>query len=172
VKRASPKLVKQTGQAGPRWKPMQNASFQGEQPTGRGFVGVFVNDWYQVTMYEDAGPDGAVNWLVIRRRDSAPVHDWRHLQQIKNDLCGPEREGIEIYPAESRLVDTANQYHMYVFPSGARVPFGYLEREVSDAPHEGNRNRPFADPPKDLNAKVAEITRETGVLFGGSREAK
>ena len=28
---------------------------------------------------------------------------------IKNLIVGPEHEGFEIYPAESRLVDTANQ---------------------------------------------------------------
>jgi hypothetical protein len=37
------------------------------------------------------------------------VHDWRDLQRIKNQLVGPECEAVELYPAESRKVDTANQ---------------------------------------------------------------
>jgi hypothetical protein len=41
------------------------------------------------------------------------VHDWRDLQRIKNELVGPECEAVELYPAESRLVDTANQYHLW-----------------------------------------------------------
>ena len=59
--------------------------------------------------------NGDMFWLSIKRRDRAPVHDWRELQQIKNMIVGDEHEGFEVYPAESRLVDTANQY-----PSGRR----------------------------------------------------
>jgi hypothetical protein len=102
-------------------------------------------------------------WLCIRRRDSSPVHDWRHLQQIKNDLCGPECEAVELYPRESRLVDTANQYHLWVLPKGIELPFGYEEREVSDRAWGANKNRPFADPPADLNARVLELDPETGL---------
>jgi hypothetical protein len=38
-----------------------------------------------------------------------PIHNWRHLQQIKNDICGEESEALELYPAMSRIVDTVNQ---------------------------------------------------------------
>lgn len=59
------------------------------------------------------------NWppmvhLSIRRNDRRPVTDWRDVQRIKNDLCGPECEGAQLFPAESRLVDTSNQFHLYV----------------------------------------------------------
>jgi len=29
-------------------------------------------------------------------------------------IVGEEHEAFEVYPAESRLVDTANQYHLWV----------------------------------------------------------
>lgn len=54
--------------------------------------------------------------LSIRRQDREPARDWRDLQRIKNQLAGPEYEGVEIYPAESRIVDMANQYHIWCFP--------------------------------------------------------
>ena len=77
--------------------------------------------------------NGDMFWLSIKRRDRAPVHDWRELQQIKNMIVGDEHEGFEVYPAESRLVDTANQYHLWVFVDPAvRLPVGYRHREVLD----------------------------------------
>ncbi|HRH85667.1 MAG TPA: hypothetical protein PLO41_02360 [Rubrivivax sp.] len=77
--------------------------------------------------------NGDMFWLSIKRRDRAPVHDWRELQQIKNMIVGDEHEGFEVYPAESRLVDTANQYHVWVFVDPAvRLPVGYGQREVMD----------------------------------------
>ena len=59
-------------------------------------------------------------YLSIKRRDREPLCDWRAKQRIKNAILGDEWEAIEMYPAESRLVDTANQYHLFswkaVFP--------------------------------------------------------
>lgn len=96
----------------------------------------FINDLYQVQSRE-AG--GGITQLCIRRRDGGMFKDWRHFQQIKNECCGPEREGLELYPAESRLVDTSNKWHIWVLPEGMRVPVGWPERDVS---YEENRNVP------------------------------
>lgn len=52
-------------------------------------------------------------YLSIKRLDREPINDWRAMQKIKNSIVGPEWEAVEIYPAESRLVDTANQYHLW-----------------------------------------------------------
>lgn len=83
---------------------------------------------------------GVVIHLSIKRRDRHPIHDWRHLQRIKNELVGTEYDAVELYPAERRKVDTANQYHLWVFASEAELPdaervcrWGYREREVTDA---------------------------------------
>lgn len=102
---------------------------------------VWLNDKYQVSATEEDG----ITHLSIKRIDREPVHDWRDLQQIKNALCGPEREAVEIYPAESRKVDTANQYHLWVLPVGARVPFGFQTRLVTDEPGWGAMQRPGSD---------------------------
>jgi hypothetical protein len=85
------------------------------------------NDRYTVIVnpvFDEDGLDGLV-WLSIRRNDRKAIRDWRDFQNIKNDLVGPEREALEIFPAESRLLDTANQYHMWVLPTGETVPFGF-----------------------------------------------
>lgn len=111
---------------------------------------IWINDIYQVAIHHNTpnhAMDGIeVDHLSIKRRDKEPIHDWRDLQTIKNILCGPEREAIEIYPAESRLVDTANQYHLWVFPEGICVPMGWSIRLVSDeveAEAIGAKQRPF-----------------------------
>jgi hypothetical protein len=67
--------------------------------------------------------------LSIKRHDKLPIHDWRDLQRIKNELIGAEDEAVEIYPAESRLVDAANQYHLWSI-KGMRIPFGFGDRLV------------------------------------------
>jgi hypothetical protein len=76
-------------------------------------------------------PDGFV-WLSIRRTDREPIFDWRHMQQIKNQLVGDECEAVQIFPAESRLVDTCNQYHLIACADPeARMPMGFTNRTVS-----------------------------------------
>lgn len=112
---------------------------------------IYLNDRYQVNVDIVRAPFGKeigdVLWLSIKRRDRALVHDWRELQQIKNMIVGDEHEGFELYPAESRLVDTANQYHLWVFVDPAvRLPVGYRRREVmgsSEAATAGARQRSF-----------------------------
>jgi hypothetical protein len=73
--------------------------------------------------------------LDIRRHDGGDCKNWRELQQIKNEIVGPEHEAVELFPAESRLVDTANQYHLWVHVSpDYRFPFGFGERCVLPTP--------------------------------------
>lgn len=58
-----------------------------------------------------------------------------------NELVGEEVEAVELYPAESRLVDGSNQFHLWCV-IGFRFPFGFEERLVSeDTP--GVTQRPF-----------------------------
>lgn len=69
--------------------------------------------------------DGWVEELSIRRNDRQPVHDWRHFQMIKTQLAGADVEAFELYPAEDRLMDTANQYYVFCMPPGHTLPVGY-----------------------------------------------
>lgn len=80
------------------------------------------NEMYNVMV---DGRDQPVIHLSIRRLDRLPIRDWRDIQAIKNQLVGAEYEGVEIYPAESRVVDTANQFHLWVLADKSKVPFGF-----------------------------------------------
>ena len=94
----------------------------------------FLNDLYQVQV-DAYGPDKSCLHLNIRRLDGGMFKDWRHFQQIKNEIAGPEREAIELYPAESRKVDTTNKWHLWVLPEGVRMDVGWTERDVSYDEH-------------------------------------
>ena len=97
---------------------------------------IYRNSRFQVqAVVVDAPPPfGRVVWLSIKRIDREQMHDWRELQRIKNELVGAEVEAVEIYPAESRLVDTSNQYHLWCFVGGLQLPFGYSNRVVIEHP--------------------------------------
>ncbi len=105
---------------------------------------LWINDLYQVQVRH---LDDVMVHLNIRRRDGGPIlRDWRHFQQIKNELVGPECEAIELYPAESRLVDTSNKYHLYAVKDPTfRFPIGFTERQVSyeSGKTPGTRQRPL-----------------------------
>jgi len=103
---------------------------------------VWVNSRYHVHVIRDAenGFGVPVTWLSIRRHDKLPIHDWRDMQRIKNELLGPEIEAIEVYPAESRLVDTANQFHLWALPEGIPVPVGWTRRQVDENGNVGDRS--------------------------------
>lgn len=122
---------------------------------------VWLNNFYQVNVKEL--PEGW-QWLSIKRKDKQPIHDWRHLQRIKNEICGPEFEAVELYPAESRLVDTANQFHLFVLPRGEKFPFGYKDRLIVEKSFDGSKQRPFEkdNRPKDITSehKFKRMLRE------------
>jgi hypothetical protein len=84
---------------------------------------------------------------------------WRDLQRIKNELIGPECEGFELYPAESRLVDTANQYWIWIFLDQTyRVSVGFHERFVADSAGRQTkaRQRPFRPDERPADALSGE----------------
>lgn len=92
---------------------------------------VFANDVYRVKVRKSP----PIVHLDLCRHDNQPITNWRDLQQIKNELVGPECEGVELFPAESRLVDTAHQYHLWVIEDAKfRFPFGYQSRIVLPEP--------------------------------------
>lgn len=106
---------------------------------------VWINEIYQVQ--RRTFPESDLIHLNIRRRDGGPIlRDWRHFQQIKNELLGEECEAIELYPAESRMVDTSNKYHLWGYNDPTfRFPVGMGTRDVSyeNGTVPGTRQRPL-----------------------------
>jgi hypothetical protein len=127
---------------------------------------VWANNRYVVIKrYMGDGAFGPLYHLSIRRTDRQPARDWRDLQRIKNELVGPEAEGVELFPAESRLVDTANQFHLWVLEK-QRFPFGWNERLVTEAGRDaaaGAVQRPFEEKPPDLATKEELEQRMKGL---------
>ena len=111
---------------------------------------IWVNDIYQVNILRGKNCDGYIHhpqlkgkcdYISIKTHNKEAVRDWRHFQQIKNELVGEHREAIEIFPSEARLVDTANQYHLWVLPEGFSPAFGFTERLVNYTPRQGGYNK-------------------------------
>ena len=91
------------------------------------FLEAYENDLYQVGV--NFFPPFA--HLVIRRHDGRPCKEWLHFQQIKNEIIGPENEAMELFPAESRLVDSADEYHLWVHTDPTfRFPIGFGSRFI------------------------------------------
>jgi len=92
--------------------------------------------------------------LAIRRHDGQPCKDWLHFQQIKNEIIGPEYEAIELYPAESRLVDSSEEYRLWVHTSpDYRFPVGFGRRFVlSDPASRATYNSAVLHPDASLEA--------------------
>lgn len=129
------------------WTEFEMAADISELPDDQ----IFLNSRYQVNVRTRKAPPpfGAYAELSIKTRDKVAYHDWRDFQRIKNELIGPEFEAVELYPAESRLVDTSNQYFLFCFRR-FKFPFGFDERLVSETEFNGSRQRPFENKPADL----------------------
>lgn len=133
---------------------------------------VYVNSRYEVSLYE-LGEEGEQShagalWLSIKRRDRKWMRDWRELQRIKNEVAGPEREAVELFPAESRLVDSSNQYHLWVMPEGQCLPFGYKDRLVMETTKGMRARQRHFEPdarPVDLVTAEEEIVTCRALLI-------
>tara|TARA_Y100001973_G_C5164440_1_gene315296 strand:+ start:491 stop:1162 length:672 start_codon:yes stop_codon:yes gene_type:complete len=130
------------------WTPFEKIEFTADSAPGETVVeGVYRNSRYEVTRYEGVpmvGSDMKLSWLSVVRLDKQPVFDWRDLQRIKNELLGPEREAVDLFPSEARLVDTGNTYHIWAFPQGTSLPFGFLERLVAGEQGDGVTSKPMS----------------------------
>lgn len=94
---------------------------------------IWGNHLYTATVRRD--PGGFAH-LSVHRMDRKPLRDWRHMQRIKTEILGAEVEAVELYPAESRLMDGANEYHLWALPPGACFAFGYTGPRAISSPDE------------------------------------
>lgn len=78
---------------------------------------LFINDAFEVLWHRQpaltAGGPQLIH-LSFKRRDKQPVLDSEVLPAIRSYLTDPELAAAELFPAESRVVDTANQYHAWL----------------------------------------------------------
>jgi hypothetical protein len=96
---------------------------------------VFQNNLYHVEIADSRDIAPGFIHLAISRRDGGTCNEWADLQQIKNEIVGPEHEAMELFPAESRLVNASNEYHLWVHSDpGFRFPIGWSQRVVFSEP--------------------------------------
>jgi hypothetical protein len=94
------------------------------------------NDEYIVKVYYPNNPshqfpNNKFTWLCFRNvRNTHTAHDWRDMQMMKNEICGEERTAVEVFPPMSKLVDTCNQFHLWVYPEDYELDFGYKHQEI------------------------------------------
>ena len=117
----------------PAWSPMVQTHERGSDfCTALGCDYSFANSRYQVLVdFEDAPGWPPMVHLRMKAHDKRCVRDWRDMQRIKNEICGTQAEGVELYPEEGRLVDEVNEFHIYVLHPAASFPFGRKSRATA-----------------------------------------
>lgn len=92
-----------------RWTPLSQASER-----------TWESQTYTVAVLDS---DDGLRVLRIRARDDQQINDWRHLQAIKNTVCGPASEAIEVYPVLDGCppVDPRDRA-LYVAPAAPHTP--------------------------------------------------
>ena len=90
--------------------------------------------------------------------------DWRDFQNIKNELAGMESRAFEVYPEDSHLMDTANQFWLWCFPVGHSPKIGLFEPRIAfdTLQVKQSNQRPFR--PQD-NAKHPKIGKAWALMF-------
>jgi hypothetical protein len=110
------------------------------------YADAWSNGFYEghLRRYESGAPIGGGPYAIISLTacDQTARHDWREFQQLKTYLVGPEWEGLEMYPAESRLQDPSNCFYLFCFPLGV-IPWGGHDRIVSQPRDAIAPQRPF-----------------------------
>ena len=153
------------------WTPFEEcdpALARGPRPARLAAEKVYRNSRYQVAVYPPKpahlGGEGyapRVVHLCFKHRANIAITDFRDFQRIKNELVHPEAYAFQIYPPEAHLVDSANQYHLWVlvpdcYPELPEddawpcLPYGFFDgRMVTDNVLGNGRQRTFEEPPAE-----------------------
>lgn len=146
------------------WIPLERATMQERRPEVKAFLEsidkddiempdeMWVNPYYVCSVYRAEA--GHVHQISFRHQDrNRTDRDWRETQRIKNEIAGEEVEAIELYPRMGRLVDNANQFHLWCAPPGVEIELGYPRGCVIDQGSVdemiGSAQRPLPDDWKD-----------------------
>ena len=103
--------------------PWEKLRYTGDEDAGHGLV----HECWENTRYHCSVRRFTKGWFLknqpyivigISNADESARHDWRDFQSIKNDICGRDWEGVELYPAESRLKDPSNRFYLWCCARG------------------------------------------------------
>tara|TARA_R100000734_G_C3317614_1_gene110924 strand:- start:2257 stop:2802 length:546 start_codon:yes stop_codon:yes gene_type:complete len=113
---------------------------------------VYKNSLFTVNVYRGESADDMVHiddlkgkcvWLSIKRNDKGTNIKWSDKMALQRSLLGDDWLGIEIYPPQKFMVDTANQYHLICIPPEYvdNFPFGWKHREINATNVKGGFNQ-------------------------------
>lgn len=86
----------------------------------------------RVALEPEKGLEGAVR-LSMKRHDGKALREWKHMQRVKNELCGEEREAVEIFPPQSMVTSMDHEHHLFVTPVGVASIYVYEEKLRSES---------------------------------------
>lgn len=131
--RAQRRAAKAGARTAKAWGPWErrdlSAAMMAQLGTSLGAREGYVNTVLSVQLTREPSAWGEIVHLWIRRHDESIAVSWSEKQRIKDELVGKERVAVEVFPAESRLVDQANMYHLWVMPDGFALPFGLHSKD-------------------------------------------
>ncbi len=112
------------------WEPLSRVVGVVGHPLGlTGMIAAWSNHTYAVQVFsEQPSPVGFVRPIGIGRHDKGANFPWQDLQRIKNQLYGENAVAVEVFPAESDLVDEANMRWLMVMVPGTVWKFPDLSR--------------------------------------------
>lgn len=159
---ANARKVSQRQKASREWETVIDSGQR-----GRNGVEYWENYVYEVTVrrYATGWPFGGGEYiqLGIASHDGEARHDWRDFQRIKNDVCGPNWEAIEIYPSEERLIDPSNYYMLWCAPF---IPVGmFVARTIIDAANCVAPQRPWHPRDQPEMTEAGKLKVEQGVMM-------
>lgn len=106
---------------------------------------------------------GPVQHAAIRNVSETDI-PWAAMQRIKDEIFGPRRVAVEVFPPADELVDEANMYHLWILPEGFALPFTLTG---------GGHVYGVAVPTPTLEATLAEVNEWQRATFpdGTARSA-
>lgn len=90
--------------------------------TPTGMTRAYRNNHYTVMIFDNHQMTQGVKAILamVQLHTDRPIpNHWREMQNIKNEIFGPETTAIEYYPAVSKLIDDANIYWLWILPDEA-----------------------------------------------------
>ena len=80
---------------------------------------------------DEAGAGTTMTHLMVAMKDGVEA-PWATLQRVKDELCGADREAVELYPSARRAMDVTER-HLWVLPAGAAWPLGMIPSRPAPA---------------------------------------
>lgn len=96
------------------WQPLRRTD-ESEQDVVSAFGSVWLNNWYVIMVDEGMSTFGPCTVLKIRRNDAMGMTHWWHMQQIKDEICGADKVGVQVFPKTDDAFDDKHIFWLWVF---------------------------------------------------------